>query len=189
MLKIFHAEMPPITTECLNWYTSECCKRKKQLNSVGKLWSFVRTPVSLYLSRNVYTEVAQNCIFMCIVDLKPKTFQSYLVTSVILHWGREKKKKKKDVNNRPKSKRIHDKFIKIYSEWSFFPVWWGTLYGWNWLFDSLQICVGFWGAGWSLFCFGVYCFLVVWVWDFRNKWGHVVKMWPVVWEVGLCYCL
>lgn len=147
----------------------------------GLLW------VYNYLSRYVYTEVAQNCVLMCSIGLKPKTSQRHLVTSAILCSGT---KKEKDVNNRPKSRRIHDKFrINIF--WLiFFPVWRGTLYSWNWLFGRLQIYVSFGGKALFLFSFGICCcFLVLWVWVFRNKWGHVVKMWAVVWEVRLCYCL
>lgn len=45
-----------------------------------------------------------------LINFKPKTLQSYLVTSVILHLGR----KKTDKGDMPKSQRTHDKCIKIF---------------------------------------------------------------------------
>lgn len=105
---------------------------------------------------------------MCIVDLKPKTFQSHLVTSAIQCSG--KKKKKKDVNDRAKFGRLHDKFIKTFSDRIFPSLCGETLYiaGIVWLVGC-RCLWGFGGQGWFLFCFGVCCFLVVWVRDFRKK--------------------
>lgn len=47
-----------------------------------------------------------------LINFKPKTLQSYLVTSAILHPGR----KKIDKSDMPKSQRTHDKCIKIFCD-------------------------------------------------------------------------